>query len=41
MALGEALQAFLVAVLIRPVNEKDGQSNFKEEPENVTVTEAV
>lgn len=41
MALCEALQAFLGAIVIRPVNKKDWQSNFKEESENMTATEDV
>lgn len=41
MALCEALQAFLGAIVIRPVNKKDWQSNFKEESETMTATEDV
>lgn len=41
MALCEALQAFLGATVIRPVNKKDWQSNCKEESEAMTATEGV
>lgn len=41
MAVCEALQAFLGAIVVRPVNKKDRQSSFKEEPENMAATEDV
>lgn len=41
MAVCEALQAFLGAIVVRPVNKKDRQNGFKEEPENMEATKDV